>query len=435
MVRHTVAETALTRTASLDPGPTPRHTPFHRADGRVQPAEPNLIREELAARLPAFAQPFLTWLTAKPANGERVPDRSAHYHLRTAVASAAVGAAFSVGSLDLGGWVLALLPIGLLLTASGMGKLQAVIYHHCAHRTVFGTKRRNAFAGELLSVVLLLQRNAAYRQGHLKHHAARTLLDADGEFVSFLKDRLGLRIGAPKGLLWLTVALSFLSPLFHLRFLTGRVTGCFLSGSAAWNRAAFVYWSALLVAVAVSGVWIEFAIAWMLPLVPLLQIGTALRVLCEHRIPDPDILARRDRAFTCHATSGVIAGEPAPRPRATRIGTAGAWLGWWGRILTVHLFSRVFVLVGDAPAHDYHHRHPGSNRWRNYIAARQEDAARGCPRYPVNYIETWGLFAAIDRTLGSLSRWRNMDAGAAGMSLSQVLQGERAAPVAQVTKS
>ena len=72
-------------------------------------------------------------------------------------------------------------------------------------------------------------------------------------------------------------------------------------------------------------------------------------------------------------------------------------------MLTVHLFARVFVLVGDAPCHDFHHRRPASRRWTDYIHARQKDADNGCPTYPLGYIETWGLFEAIDENLASLS--------------------------------
>ena len=44
------------------------------------PADP---RTRMAARLPGYLQPFLTWLTAKPAPGEVAPGRSATAHLRS----------------------------------------------------------------------------------------------------------------------------------------------------------------------------------------------------------------------------------------------------------------------------------------------------------------------------------------------------------------
>jgi hypothetical protein len=76
-------------------------------------------------------------------------------------------------------------------------------------------------------------------------------------------------------------------------------------------------------------------------------------------------------------------------------------------MLTVHLFSRVFVLMGDAPAHDYHHRRPGSRDWPSHIHARSRDRALGCPAFPVNYIGTLGLFHAINENLASLANARS----------------------------
>ena len=73
-------------------------------------------------------------------------------------------------------------------------------------------------------------------------------------------------------------------------------------------------------------------------------------------------------------------------------------------MLTVQLFVRVFVLVGDAPCHDFHHRRPATKAWTSYIHARQKDVDAGCPGYPLNYGESWGLFRAIDENLATLSR-------------------------------
>jgi hypothetical protein len=72
-------------------------------------------------------------------------------------------------------------------------------------------------------------------------------------------------------------------------------------------------------------------------------------------------------------------------------------------MLTVHLFVRLFVLVGDAPCHDFHHRKPASRKWTSYIHARQGDLEAGSPGYPAGYFESWGLIAAVDRCLESLA--------------------------------
>jgi len=70
----------------------------------------------------------------------------------------------------------------------------------------------------------------------------------------------------------------------------------------------------------------------------------------------------------------------------------------------VQLFVRMFVMVGDAPCHDFHHRRPSSKRWTSYIQARQSDMEAGSPGFNTDYSETWGLFRAVDQTLESLSR-------------------------------
>ncbi|MFC7538364.1 hypothetical protein ACFQU2_01425 [Siccirubricoccus deserti] len=72
-------------------------------------------------------------------------------------------------------------------------------------------------------------------------------------------------------------------------------------------------------------------------------------------------------------------------------------------LLTVQLFVRLFVLVGDAPCHDFHHRKPATRRWADYIHARQADLDAGSPGFPTGYFETWGLFRAIDQNLETLA--------------------------------
>src|SRR4051812_45961926 len=90
-------------------------------------------RAEMHHRLPSFVQPFLTWLTARPAPGETARSHSAHYHVITAFAALVIGVALSLAALELGrAWCMAL-PFLLIVSTSGMGKLQAVVFHHCAH--------------------------------------------------------------------------------------------------------------------------------------------------------------------------------------------------------------------------------------------------------------------------------------------------------------
>jgi fatty acid desaturase len=284
-----------------------------------------------------------------------------------------------------------------------MGKLQAVVFHHCAHGTVFQERSTNRRVGETISILLLMKHFDVYQHEHMLHHSPNKLLTHEDEFTQFVMNLAGLRPGLPKAVLWRRVLISFVSPFFHLRFLLARVSSCLLSHSTVHNLIGWATWGGLFYGVWLTGTWTELVVVWLFPVVVLLQVGTALRTLCEHRFPEQEVIDARGKTFVCLATAGVFPGAPVPEQPARTPGGLATWAGWWAAMLTVHLFARVFVLVGDAPCHDFHHRRPASRRWTDYIHARQKDADSGCPTYPLGYIETWGLFKAIDENLASLS--------------------------------
>jgi hypothetical protein len=398
-------EGSMSITFDLSPGSMGRVASF-------LPATDN-PREEMARRLPACLQPFISWLTARPIPGAAARERTAIYHIVTAFLAvvAGVGASGLAFFAADGAAQLALLPLASILTASGMGKLQAVIYHHCAHCTVLRRRAHNICLGRAIGILLLVKHFDSYQSEHMIHHSPKKLLTHEDEFAQFVFNLCGLRLGLPKNVLWRSILLSFASPFFHMRFLLSRISANLLSRSPAHNLVAMLYWALLLVAVDAADAWTAFIVLWLVPLVVLFQIATALRVLCEHRFPHESIMALRDKRFVGHATAGVFAGHMPPIEAANSAAGALKWMGWWVRMLTLHLFERVFVLVGDAPAHDFHHRHPASRKWANYIQAREADRLAGCPNYPVNYGESWGLFRAIDENLAlmSLAKGRRLD--------------------------
>ncbi len=361
----------------------------------------NSVRDDMAKALPSWVQPFLTWLTAKPVTGEAAKQTSAVYHVSTATLATVAGVALSVAAVLAGGFWLALLPVGWILTASGMGKLQAVVYHHCSHDTVFKNRHLHGYVGDLLSGLLLLKHFPTYRREHLRHHNARHQFSQDDEFQQFIERTARLVPGADRAALRRRVLYSLISPRFHFRFLKGRLESCFPEDVPQRNTVVLLSWTAVIVGMAAAGAMIPFILAWVVPVTVLLNVGTALRIFVEHRIPDQLNLRRRDRWFVTEATAGVFCGCPVPAPAQRSMAT---WSAWWAEMLTLHLLTRVFVLVGDAPAHDYHHRFPASAGWANHIHERQRDVANGCPSYPQNYIEHWGLLSAIDDLVTGLSK-------------------------------
>ena len=363
-------------------------------------------RAAMAARLPGFVQPFLTWLTARPAPGEEAAPRSPLGFVYGALAWIALGCGLTVlpfllPSAGVAGWLL--VPAGLLATSCGLGLFQVVIFHHCSHGTVFATREANRRVGRLVSAILLFKRFEDYQREHMMHHSAKKLLTEEDEFADFVLGLCRLTPGIPKRELWRRVLVNLVSPAFHWRFLSKRVQSSLFTGDAAHDWTGRLFWGGAIAATLATGTFWLFLLAWVLPVTVLLQIATVFRILVEHSFPEPEHIAARDKAFVCHATIGVFPGREPPTERANTPAGLLAWSAWWAEMLTVQLFVRLFVLVGDAPCHDFHHRRPATKRWTSYIHARQQDLEAGSPGFPLGYVEAWGLFRAVDRSLASLA--------------------------------
>lgn len=361
-------------------------------------------RAVMARRLPSWLQPFLTWLTAKPADAAKIEERSPLRFVAAALAYCALGIALSVLALHVPlAPATALLLTGCTLTTCGLGLFQVVVFHHCSHGTVFRNRAVNERVGKLLSCVLLFKHFDVYKKEHMMHHSPNKLLTHEDEFATFLVHLCGLRAGDSVRVLWRKIVVNSLSPAFHVRFLARRLSVSLLSHDRKHNLVGIGVLATLVGGAAALGVLPELLLAWLLPLTVLLQVATIFRILCEHRFPEEQIVIVRGKIFICHATVGVFPGAMPPDASARTMRGAMRWTLWWANMLTLQLFVRLFVLVGDAPCHDFHHRHPATRKWTRYIEARQADIAAGCPGFPLHYQETWGLFRAIDQNLRSLS--------------------------------
>ncbi|WP_165943541.1 fatty acid desaturase [Roseicella aquatilis] len=363
-------------------------------------------RARMAARLPRVLQPFLTWLTARPAPGEAAPGRSALGFVIRTLGWLLLGTTLSALPLVLADpplllWLL--LPLGWLATSCGLGLFQVVIFHHCSHGTVFATRERNRQVGRMVSAFLLFKRFEDYQREHMLHHSPNKLLTEEDEFADFVLGLCGLEPGLPKRELWRRVLVNCASPVFHWKFLTRRIRASMVTGDRGHDWMSRAHWAALLGLAAATGTLPVLLLAWVLPVTVLLQVATVFRILCEHRFPEPEVMRTRDRNFVAHATAGVFPGKAPPELPATTPTGALRWTAWWAEMLTVHLFVRLFVLVGDAPCHDFHHHKPATRRWADYIHARQQDIEAGSPGYPAGYFENWGLFEAVDHNLGTLA--------------------------------
>ncbi len=360
----------------------------------------------MARRLPACVQPFLTWLTAMPAPGEAPVEREASAFVAGALAWIAAGSAASAAPFlfaDLPWLAWLLVPAGMVATCSGLGLLQVVVFHHCSHNTVFRTRERNRAVGRLVSALLLFKRFDDYQREHMLHHSPNKLLTHEDEFADFVLGLCRLEPGASKRVLWRRLARNLVSPAFHARFLAKRVRCSLFTGDRSHDAVGRAFWGLSFAAALATGTVPALLCAWVLPATVLLQVATVFRILCEHRFPEPSLIGARGKEFVCEATIGVFPGKAPPEASAKTAAGALRWAAWWLEMLTVQLFVRIFVLVGDAPCHDFHHRRPSTRRWTDYVHARQLDAEAGSPGFPAGYSEAWGLLNAVDGNLATLA--------------------------------
>ena len=292
---------------------------------------------------------------------------------------------------------------GWLLSVHGSRKLRAMILHQCAHGNFVRKKAVDATLGRTIAMLSFSQEYFDYKQEHVVGHHSSRHMSIEDPTVQYLVLRMGARAGMSREQLWRRLFRTLLSPSFHVKTMYRRFASHF-RGTAKSYRLAF---AALLVAQAVAvtllRLWPVFLVAWVIPLGVLFNLAVALRVATEHHFPPAgmDLDAMEKSSRTARFTHGIFMGEAVPEPHGNRVVGLARWARWWFRMLFVHLPARLFVMEGDGPCHDFHHRYPRTVDWPNHVFARQQDlTSAGGEKDP--YTEVWGLFAAIDAVFLSL---------------------------------
>lgn len=208
--------------------------------------------------------------------------------------------------------------------------------------------------------------------------------------------------------LWRKLGISLISPRFHGQILYKRLASSLCSPYLFYNLKSWFFLSTMLGVVALTNAWVTFLLVWVVPLTILYQISATLRLCAEHIFPEHQTLSpTRNKSDYARLTTGIFLGESPPEVEGKSVESFSKWSWWWLKMIFFHfLFCRVFVMVGDTPVHDFHHRYPTSKDWPNAIFARQQDLEQGCPGLKEDYREVWGLFQAIDLTFASLIRFK-----------------------------
>ncbi|MGB3314942.1 MAG: hypothetical protein WBB85_11060, partial [Albidovulum sp.] len=144
----------------------------------------------------------------------------------------------------------------------------------------------------------------------------------------------------------------------------------------------------------VPAVIVPVLVAYILPIAFFYNISAFLELICEHvwMRPIGDSIGRQR---ITELSWGRFCGEAVPGQGAGIL----AWTGWTARMLFYHFPTRVLVLTGDAPQHDFHHFSPNTRDWTISAYARRDLIAKG----KMQDREIWGLIAAIDIVFAQMS--------------------------------
>jgi fatty acid desaturase len=353
--------------------------------------------------LPGFLQWPLTIFTGKPLRGMKRLPWTPTYHLASAISAVVAGVAISAfGWIHGAGWIALLMP-GWAVSLHGMRNLRMMIYHQCSHRNMYRRQRLDQVIGQLVTSLLVVQGFEQYSREHrVDHHAAHHMTLRDPTVQAFLVS-LGLHPKMSHDQMWRTVIRKLISPRYHLMFAVARVRSFWHGASRTEKLAASICYGAALSATIATGTWLVFVMAWVIPIIPLFQVSNVLRLCVKHTFPAAGTEVRKGREYFAGLTNAIFIGEPAPSPALPFRRRVVAWLRWWLRMLFVHAPARYLVLTGDTVVHDFHHRHPSSREWADYLFARQRDIESNHPGWPP-YHEVWGLVPAISHVFTSLQK-------------------------------
>jgi fatty acid desaturase len=218
----------------------------------------------------------------------------------------------------------------------------------------------------------------------------------DDPTVSFLFNRCKIAPGMSVEESKKRIFMNFLNPSFYIEGLLERFKEQ-NKMNLVGKMSMAVMWMLFLAIALATGSLSFFLLALVVPLFVLYPISSALRLSVEHTFPETQVGRKFDLDSMSILTNAVYCGEEYPKNSNT-INIAL----WSCKMLLLHLPIRVFVLVGDTPVHDHHHRHPIYKDWPNYAFARIEALESETGNY--EYREVWGYFNALTHTLKSLKQ-------------------------------
>lgn len=344
-------------------------------------------------------QPFWTWLTGKyPVSREpRKPVETllAPWQLLLQLAwswgviaaSLAAGyAAYHSQTMPLAAKVLVTAVVWLLVTNRTRGLLHT--FHYTNHGASIRNKPLAQFLGRwFMSIPILHLSWDNYHAIHAQaHHAATSLCTDDDPDEVFMRDH-GFYPGMPEREFWFKLVAAPFMPRAvwgHIRF---RLMQNFVLPSPSERLARTAFWVVLLAGVTWAGLWAEFTLFYLVPLLLVTQISSWLQHTTEHLWFAEKPHDVSPHVYYASLTWGRFFGRPYPLAASGVRGLASK-ARWWALVLVVDLPVKLFSFMQDLPSHDFHHRSPKVNFWS---ISRERAAHEGRPSKFGPMAETWSL--------------------------------------------
>jgi fatty acid desaturase len=359
---------------------------------------------ETYLRFPAWSQPFWTWYTGKALSGQHPVLRLGWPAYLLLVCGAYFGglALSGLALAGLTGWFWLPLAAGLSLTVWSARSMIIVVAHQCIHRRFARTERTNDLIGEFVTAITVFQDLGEFKLEHVQSHHRPTVFATAADPPVQVLEALGFRPGMARGALWRRAWWVFLTPGLYLGGAWSRLRGNLAAGHPL-RRAGFLAWAGFWLSLplwAPNGAAI-LLVGFVAPVIAAAQLSALLDKMGEHAWLTPPDPAHGPRHYHVSASWARFCGDPLPPPGLSAVRAFADWSRWLARAVFYHLPARLFVVVGDLPSHDYHHRFPARGDWATAAYSRQREIDRG---EGPPFVEIWGLGAAIDATFRSLTR-------------------------------
>jgi fatty acid desaturase len=347
-------------------------------------------------RLPHCLQRFLTELTGKAG-----PHQEETFRHTTASRLSLTLAQFAVGGvgggllMHAGGHALQLVPAAQLMTVGAVRAFQTTYLHQGSHGNLVKKQAWNDFLAEMTSVLGWLAPLAVYREEHGRHHGGlATAIDPDLQLLL----RMGIKPGRTRQESWKHFRWLLASPRFHISMTLTRMEANLVS-ARRWRRvSAWVQGLGLLGLAGSTGLWLEFLMAYVMPMTVLCTIGAILQTLSEHMRVHTGQGRDPKRVVWSRLTRNRYSGEI---PSDERAGWP-AWARWWLRMILIHGTFRVWVVPLDLAVHHWHHARPGDSSWPRVAFAYRDGRGAGSASDDSG-LEVWGLIEAINLTFDHLA--------------------------------